>query len=355
MLKVLTFDISQIPTIGSTCDTSVGFWGVDIEDSLIINDFMSDGIKSDISTLDIIWIYGYDFNNNKHKSPSDFIEYINSNVKSCSKIIFDLQGEGHRTEYYLMHFDLFRDKIKLKNYKSKILWNLNKPLKYKDYDIFYSKYYELVYWFVARNVSKLKFENNTDRPYFFSFFNGDCRPHRYKMLKYLLNNEELKKSSLISNLDKSSNLPYIAYNYESNSQNKFTSTDDISRLSYVSLVSESHSNDYNGLFFLTEKSIKPFVLQQIPIFIGAPGIASHFRNYGFDLFDDIVNHSYDNEVDLDLRINLILTELNKIYNYNFKNIFEQINDRLYHNYNLYKNMLNHIEDIDKSLKKWILE
>jgi len=362
MLKVLTFDISQIPTIGSTCDTSVGFWGVDIEDSLIINDFMSDGIKSDISTLDIIWIYGYDFNNNKHKSPSDFIEYINSNVKSCSKIIFDLQGEGHDTYRYLTEFDSFRDKLNLKNYTPKILWNLNKLIKYKDYDIFYSKYYELVYWSVANNISKLKFENNTDRPYVFSFLNGSCRIHRTMMLRNIFDSDILMNNSIVTNLCDENNLPYIGYDENLqvmdvlvSNTHRWTTSDSISKLSYINLVSESDSKTFNDSFFLTEKSIKPFVLQQIPIFLGATGIASHYRNYGFDLFEDIVNHSYDSVETLDLKVNLILKELYRIYSFDFKTIFEKINDRLYHNYDLYGNMLNHIEEINESLKQWILE
>ena len=36
-----------------------------------------------------------------------------------------------------------------------------------------------------------------------------------------------------------------------------------------------------------------FAAEQIPIVIGHPGIVEHCRRMGFDMFDDIVNTSYD--------------------------------------------------------------
>jgi hypothetical protein len=44
----------------------------------------------------------------------------------------------------------------------------------------------------------------------------------------------------------------------------------------------------------SEKTFKPFVAQQVPIFLGYAGIATCIRNLGFDVFDDIIDHSaYD--------------------------------------------------------------
>ena len=41
----------------------------------------------------------------------------------------------------------------------------------------------------------------------------------------------------------------------------------------------------------TEKTIKPFLARQIPLFIGPPNLERELRKLGFDLFDDIIDYS----------------------------------------------------------------
>jgi hypothetical protein len=72
------------------------------------------------------------------------------------------------------------------------------------------------------------------------------------------------------------------------------------------------------------------------------------------MFEDIINHSYDEIDDLDLKVNLIYAELNKIIKYDLKELFLKLNSRLLHNFNLFKELLTHINDTDTKLKKWIL-
>ena len=68
--------------------------------------------------------------------------------------------------------------------------------------------------------------------------------------------------------------------------------------SLINLVSETFyfENDNNLVseMFITEKTYKAFTAYQIPVIIGPKGIVDRLRNYGFDMFDDIVDHSYDN-------------------------------------------------------------
>lgn len=49
--------------------------------------------------------------------------------------------------------------------------------------------------------------------------------------------------------------------------------------------------------FLTEKTVKAFAIGQIPLILGPFGQVKMTRDLGFDLFDDIVDHSYDLIVD----------------------------------------------------------
>ena len=49
--------------------------------------------------------------------------------------------------------------------------------------------------------------------------------------------------------------------------------------------------------FLTEKTWKAIMQRQIPIWFGVPGLVEHVRSLGFDTFDDILDHGYDNILD----------------------------------------------------------
>jgi hypothetical protein len=174
------------------------------------------------------------------------------------------------------------------------------------------------------------------------------------MIKRISLDLNLSKLGILSNLDKRTDLPYLEVLPLIESENRFASTEEIIRSSYINIVSESSCDYFKDTFFITEKSIKPFVLQQIPLFLGPKNIVSHYRNYGFDVFDDLINHSYDEIDDLDLKVNLIYDELSKIIKYDLKELFLKLNSRLLHNFNLFREMITHINDTDIKLKKWIL-
>jgi len=65
--------------------------------------------------------------------------------------------------------------------------------------------------------------------------------------------------------------------------------------SLVSIIHETNDNQHTGIF-LTEKSFKVFAWHQLPIFVATPGHIDTVRRLGFDVFDDIIDHSYDNSV-----------------------------------------------------------
>jgi hypothetical protein len=62
--------------------------------------------------------------------------------------------------------------------------------------------------------------------------------------------------------------------------------------SLISIVHETNNYEQTGVL-LTEKSFKVFAWHQIPIFAATSGHAQVVRELGFDMFDDIIDHSYD--------------------------------------------------------------
>ena len=96
--------------------------------------------------------------------------------------------------------------------------------------------------------------------------------------------------------------------------------------SYINIVTETYFNENN--IHITEKSFKPFYLHQLPIFLANVNhIKTLKKEYGLDVFDDLINHSYDNEEDNLKRLYMVYNEIkrlseikNTITQYYFDNI-----------------------------------
>jgi hypothetical protein len=85
----------------------------------------------------------------------------------------------------------------------------------------------------------------------------------------------------------------------------------------INLVTESvvglecGNNKYNTIT-VTEKTWIPFKIHQIPVYISQRGYVNELRSLGFDLFDDIVDHGYDNESSPIKRIKMAMNEVEKL-------------------------------------------
>jgi len=84
--------------------------------------------------------------------------------------------------------------------------------------------------------------------------------------------------------------------------------------SYINIVTETNF-DKNDIILTSEKSFIPLFFSQIPIIMAS---ANHIKKikdrYGFDFFDDIVNHSYDSELDSNKRFKMIIDEILRLNN-----------------------------------------
>jgi hypothetical protein len=89
----------------------------------------------------------------------------------------------------------------------------------------------------------------------------------------------------------------------------------IHKISDIDIVNES--NDFlNDNIQLSEKSFKVFAWHQIPVFMASPKQVETIRNIGFDMFDDIVDHSYDSAPNIhlhDMQVLNIVAKFLKAY------------------------------------------
>jgi hypothetical protein len=60
----------------------------------------------------------------------------------------------------------------------------------------------------------------------------------------------------------------------------------------VSLITETYADERPGCF-ITEKSWKAIANCHLPIWVAQKGIVENFRQMGFDVFDDVIDHRYD--------------------------------------------------------------
>jgi len=128
------------------------------------------------------------------------------------------------------------------------------------------------------------------RKYKFQSLNGVAKPHRVQTFERLN-----KLDSGIISLHP--NKPIAEFTYDQHLS--VTNEENFLRLQHiyancdVNVVTESIYDSPLGI--ITEKSIFAWLSLQVPILIGYKGIVAHARSLGFDMFDDIVDHSYDSE------------------------------------------------------------
>ena len=89
--------------------------------------------------------------------------------------------------------------------------------------------------------------------------------------------------------------------------------DYIYRESYCNIVTETLFEDVWNSIHITEKTFRPFYFYLFPIFVATHNHVNVLREkFGFDLFDDMVDHSYDNEPNQIKRLKMIINEIIRI-------------------------------------------
>lgn len=181
----------------------------------------------------------------------------------------------------------------------------------------------------------------------------------------IFDSENLK---LFLDEDRAQNFP-ITLNHQDSQQHHFIPgfeecVFNIVMESSVGFNQNSHEHQYTFIapswcrgnsdrLFFTEKSAKAFLMRQLPIFIAAPGYVNELRNIGFDVFDDIIDHSYDKEDYVNKRCDMVFDELKRLVNMHSLETWNmllkhKLQHRLVKNFNLMRELGK-----DKPLTNWI--
>jgi|TARA_R110000822_G_scaffold260049_1_gene385088 hypothetical protein len=109
--------------------------------------------------------------------------------------------------------------------------------------------------------------------------------------------------------------------------------------SYFSIVTESHYREWGG-FLSSEKIMKPLISMQPFFVLGQPYTLKYLQDCGFKTFGNIIDESYDNEVDDIKRFNMVTNEIIKLFT---KNTLDEIHDIYYSVFDILEHNRNHLE------------
>jgi hypothetical protein len=107
---------------------------------------------------------------------------------------------------------------------------------------------------------------------------------------------------------------------------------DAYRAAYIHIIVETQVQD---TIFISEKTWKSVASGQLFFMVGCLGTIGYLRDLGVDVFDDIIDHSYDSDPDWVSRINRMHDSLAQLMQQDLSTVYEQTQDRRQQNQKLF--------------------
>lgn len=353
--------------------------------------FDYDNLDNANGKYDIVYIH--------REGIQDEFDEVRKYLKPTSKIICDVSTESGNIDTYL---EKFTDITNSENYQFYLIIDFNIE-KYKNKISekvhILSGFDLLFYAYTSINSDSRTYANsslNVKNTNNFLSYNGSLRENRVLLLLELLKrNIELINPNKVSFLFYQSNKEFNKNDYKQMLDSMYSNLDtrycftkeDVKILEEYSMpiindevtlnsipnevdgnyqpvlnvVTENTHGFENddalskyGITTFTEKTLKPFLARQIPLFIGPPNLEKELRNLGFDLFDDLIDYSFEeiennydrfqkkiDELERLLTIDMVLFKKNNItrFNNNRRLVTKLASDGYYRCYDFINNTL----------------
>ncbi len=206
----------------------------------------------------------------------------------------------------------------------------------------------------------LNFVDNFKLEKHFLCFNNLSKLHRLWMFYELMNNVKLKDKSILSLNKNTTNKTFydivsitnnkelmeyyktydstIGYSYDTTNWIKDVQTGDSINIeahlkTFVNVITETLTSP--DIIFITEKTYKSIYTCQPFIIVGNFGTIKKLKELGFKTFDNWWDESYDEEPDLEIRIQKIINVLEEIASWDFDKcakVRNEMREVLIHNY-----------------------
>lgn len=192
---------------------------------------------------------------------------------------------------------------------------------------------------------------NANPTKYFVSLNGRAHPHRQMFLDYMYR-EQLFESGYVSfyNFE---NRPFDSYKFKWWSpesmkfDEEFTKPEngiaDLLRPpqhfknSVFSVICESATD----VQFITEKTYVPIYHRRPFVIYGHPLANAYMKSLGFEIFDDIIDYSFDEIDDDEIRCDMFMQQIKKLTTYNIQYLRDAVQSKVHHNW---LNMLSIVEN-----------
>jgi hypothetical protein len=196
-----------------------------------------------------------------------------------------------------------------------------------------------------QNVTKMLRNEIKNQNFDNLFINLNHRSHYHRCLLM----DEMAKRNLLQYGNYSWIIPNYEFNFEYWKQKKvtydsfpFTNCEDVHfTMNYenplVNIVTETTTD----LFYMSEKTFKPILINQIFLLLGSKNQNINLKKYGFELYDEIFDYDFDSKIDIKDRIDGLLDNIDRIKNQNYNLIYKELKPKIKRNY---ENALDIIEN-----------
>ena len=197
--------------------------------------------------------------------------------------------------------------------------------------------------------------DHSHKPYRYLYLNKQPRSHRLRLWSEL-NKKNLLDDSLTSflglgtpvRLNKDYELPNVdPENYPMYGMDQDIFTKPYSH-SACSLVSET--NDNNSDVFITEKLWKPILCQQFFIVHGNYLYLQRIREIGFKTFSSYFDESYDLEIDPGKRVEKIVSLVQSLDSFNWRDAYLSSKKLRQHNHDLFWSDSAYTKEVSKTVE-----
>jgi len=103
--------------------------------------------------------------------------------------------------------------------------------------------------------------------------------------------------------------------------------------------------------FITEKTCLPILFKKPFIVMADPGFHKKLTDLGFELYDEIIDYSFDDEPDMDTRAKAIARNINNIRRQNLVELYDLIKDKAQRNYDNYMRIVSSSEYLPEIIKE----
>jgi len=322
---------------------------------------------------------------NTNYEVNDIVDYNKTLYIANTKHLSDTTINLQNWNYYTSILDLNVPPLKLKDYK---VYNKSICVAYKIFDYVYSFVHfsaDLVEDFVYNNLKDIC-ENNTNGIYknyicFYSpYYNSELINLQNKYENFTFYYMPLIAFSQINKFIDVNSLPPIIYEYTRKFSclqfrpmqqravlHDFLVTNNLVYDGYVSYRNKNFINFEDKYYpndliyapmrhgwryphedflfdfaiethsvepaFMTEKSIKGFFWGKIPVITGCRSIMNYLEQFGFDIFRDVIDYTYDIQKDPKIQMDMYLQQVQKIILIDINKI-KNLKDRLESNRSL---------------------